>query len=321
MLKLLIMPPFNQSHHQWAKEIQQQLPVYEIVMPETMQLAQAELSTVDAVFGWVPPDCLPLAKKLRWIQSPAAGPPAGFYYPELIAHPVQICNPRGVYNDHIGQHVLMYILALARGLPAYMEAQKKQCWDKNARQTPYVDLKNATALIVGVGGIGQETARLCRTFGMRILGVDMRWEYKAKGVEKHQPASLDQLIPLADFVIVTVPHTPQTEGMWCLSRFEKMKSTAYFINVGRGATTEIEDLTQAIEKKHIAGAALDVYQIEPFPSDHRLWNLPNVILTPHVAVKDASDVPARQFDLLLDNARRFAVGESLRNVVNKTQWF
>ena len=130
MLKLLIMPPFNQSHHQWAKEIQQQLPVYQIVMPETMQLAQAELATVDAVFGWVPPDCLPLAKKLRWIQSPAAGPPAGFYYPELIAHPVQICNPRGVYNDHIGQHVLMYILALARGLPSYMEAQKKQCWDK-----------------------------------------------------------------------------------------------------------------------------------------------------------------------------------------------
>lgn len=100
-----------------------------------------------------------------------------------------------------------------------------------------------------------------------------------------------------------------------------MKPTAYFVNIGRGATTQIEDLTQAIENGHIAGAALDVYEVEPFPTDHRLWNLPNVILTPHIAVKDAVDVPSRQFELLLDNARRFAAGEPLRNLVNKAQWF
>ena len=100
-----------------------------------------------------------------------------------------------------------------------------------------------------------------------------------------------------------------------------MKPTAYFVNIGRGATTQIEDLTQAIENSHIAGAALDVYEVEPFPADHRLWNLPNVILTPHIAVKDAVDVASRQFELLLDNARRFAAGEPLRNLVNKAQWF
>ena len=321
MVKLLMMPPCTRSLHEWAKKIRQQLPIYNIVMPDTMQIVRTELATADAVFGWVAPDLLPIAKKLRWIQSPAAGPPAGFYYPELIDHPVQICNPRGVYNDHIGQHILMCILALARGLPSYIEAQRNKYWDQNARKTSYIDLKNATALIVGVGGIGQETARLCEAFGMRTLGVDIRWEYQVEKIEKYQPDSLDRLIPLADFVIVTVPHTPQTEGMWNLSRFKKMKPTAYFVNIGRGATTQIEDLTQAIENGHIAGAALDVYEVEPFSTDHRLWNLPNVILTPHIAVKDAVDVPSRQFELLLDNARRFAAGEPLRNLVNKAQWF
>jgi len=321
MPKLVMMPPPTQRLRQWADEIRRQIPSYQVIIPPTDKAAGTELAEADAVFGWVQPHMLSIAKNLRWLQSPAAGPQAGFYYPELIAHPVQVCNPRGVYNDHIGQHILMYILALARGLPYYVDAQRDQRWDTEARQTPYVDLKNAIALIVGVGGIGQETARLCHAFGMQVLGVDARWEYEVPWVEKHPPKDLDQLIPQADFVIVTVPHTPQTEGMWHGERFELMKSTAYFINIGRGATTKIEDLTRILETGQIAGAALDVYEIEPFPQDHRLWKLSNVILTPHIAVKDAEDITNRHFDLLLDNARRFVAGEPLRNVVDKAQWY
>jgi phosphoglycerate dehydrogenase-like enzyme len=100
-----------------------------------------------------------------------------------------------------------------------------------------------------------------------------------------------------------------------------MKRSAYFINIGRGLTTKIDDLTQAIENGEIAGCGLDVFEVEPFPGDHKLWTLPNVILTPHIAVKDAANIDERQFQLLLDNARRFAVGEPLRNVVNKAVWY
>jgi phosphoglycerate dehydrogenase-like enzyme len=100
-----------------------------------------------------------------------------------------------------------------------------------------------------------------------------------------------------------------------------MKKTAYFINIGRGLTTKIDDLTEAVEQGHIAGCGLDVFEIEPFPEDHKLWTLPNVILTPHIAVKDADDIDERQFQILLDNARRFAAGEPLRNVVDKAVWF
>jgi phosphoglycerate dehydrogenase-like enzyme len=316
-----MMPPQDDQTRAWAQRLAEQLPAYQVVAPETDADARRQIVDADAAFGWVPPDTLPHAQKLRWLQSRHAGPPAGYYYQALIDHPVVICNPRGVYNDHIAQHIMMYVLALARGLPYYMDAQRERRWNKNARKSSYIDLTTAIALIVGVGGIGHETARLCHAFGMRVIGVDARWEYVVPNVEKHPPADLDALLPEADFVIVTVPHTPQTEGTWNARRFQLMKKTAYFINIGRGATTKIDDLTAAVEKGDIAGCALDVFEIEPFPEDHKLWTLPNVLLTPHIAVKDAANIPDRQFAVLLDNARRFAAGEPLRNVVDKGVWY
>ncbi|MAP86395.1 hydroxyacid dehydrogenase, partial [Candidatus Poribacteria bacterium] len=187
MPKLVMMPPQSERSRKWAEEIIRQVSQYQVVLPETDEETRSELVDADAVFGWVPPEMLPLAQKLRWLQSPAAGPKLGFYYQELVDHPVKICNPRGVYNDHIGQHILMYMLALARGLPYYIGAQLDQRWDTSAQKSQYVDLTKATALIVGVGGIGHETARLCLAFGMRVLGIDARWEYEVSEVEKHPP--------------------------------------------------------------------------------------------------------------------------------------
>ena len=321
MPKFIMMPPLSDERRKWAKRLADELPQYQVVAPESDEEARHEIVDADAAFGWVPPDMLPLAKNLRWLQSYAAAPKAGFYYQELIEHPLVVCNPRGVYNDHIAQHILMYMLALARGLPWYMDAQRAQRWDKSARKSTYIDLKEATVLIVGVGGIGQETARVCNAFGMRVIGIDQRWEYDVPNIEKRAPDELDTILPAADFVVVTTPHTPETEGMWHARRFQLMKPTAYFINIGRGATTKIEDLTVALENGDIAGCALDVFETEPFPEDHRLWTLPNIILTPHIAVHEAPNIPARQFGVLLDNARRFAAGEPLRNVVDKTKWY
>lgn len=321
MLKFIMLPPQNDLRRDWAKRLQEALPEYQIVVPESEADARREIVEADAAYGWVPPDMLPLAQKLRWLQNPNVGPHVGYYYQELIDHPVVITNPRGTFNDHIGQHIMMYVLALARGLPYYMEAQRERRWDKDARKSPYIDLAAATALVAGVGGIGHEAARLCDAFGMRVIGVDPRWEYDLPFVEKHPPEDLDGLLPEADFVIVCLPHTPETEGMWNARRFQLMKNTAYFINIGRGLTTKIDDLSRAIENGEIAGCGLDVFEVEPFPEDHQLWTLPNVILTPHIAVKDAENIDERQFRILLDNARRFAAGEPLRNVVNKAVWY
>lgn len=318
MIKFLMLA----RRDDWAERLQSALAdTYKIVTPENEAEVQREIFDADAAYGWVAPNLLPLARKLRWLTSPRIGADAGYYYKELIEHPVVVTNPRGTFSDHISHHIMMYILALSRGLYFYMEAQRQQKWDKDARKTPYIDLNGATVLIVGVGGIGQETARLCAAFGMKIVGIDARWERDLPDVDKHRPEDLDVLLPAADFVIVTVPHTPETEAMWTTRRFKLMKQSACFINIGRGMTTRLDDLAAALENGTIAGCGLDVFEIEPLPPDHKLWKLPNVILTPHVSFKGATNISERQFEILLDNMQRFAAGKALRNVVDKALWY
>lgn len=321
MPKLIMMPPQSAESQAWAHRIHAELPVYDIVLPTTDDEVRQHLLDAAAVYGWISPEQLPLAENLRWLQNPAAGPFPGYYYQALIEHPVVVCNPRGIYNEHIAQHIMMFVLALARGLPDYMDAQREGIWDKDARKHGYIDLAQATALIVGVGGIGQETARLCNAFGMEVIGIDPRWEFDVPSVEKHTPKELNLLLPRADFVIATTPHTPETEGMWNKNRFALMQRSAYFINIGRGKTMILADLIEAIKQRGIAGCGLDVFEIEPLPDESPLWHLPNVLLTPHIAVKDAANIPERRFEILLDNARRFAAGEPLRNIVNKAAWY
>jgi phosphoglycerate dehydrogenase-like enzyme len=136
----------------------------------------------------------------------------------------------------------------------------------------------------------------------------------------HRPEALDELLPSADFVILTVPHTPATEGFFDRARFQRMKPTAFFINIGRGMTTKLDDLVTVLEAGEIAGAALDVYEQEPLPCDHRLWTLPNVLLTPHMA-GHGPYLNDRRFQIIVDNCRAFAGGRTLRNVVDKSSWF
>lgn len=320
-IKFVFMPPQDELTRWFAARLMDSMPEYVVVSPEDADAAAREIVDADGAFGWVSPELLPRAKKLRWLQNPDAGPFFGYYYEELAKHPCVISNPRGIYFDHISNHIMMFVLALSRGLPWYVDARQEGRWDKDARKSEYVDLGEATALINGVGGIGAETARLCGAFGMRVIGIEPRVEREVWGAEIHPPEEIDRWLPEADFVISTVPHTPETEGMFDARRFGLMKSTAYFINVGRGMVCRIDDLADAIEAGEIAGCGLDVYEFEPLPEEHKLWRLPNVLMTPHVAVRDAGNIPERRFQIILENARRFARGDELMNVVDKDRWY
>ena len=184
-----------------------------------------------------------------------------------------------------------------------------------------IHLPDATALIVGVGGIGAETARLMEAFGLHVMGVDARRRDAPPGVRKLDgPDALDALLPLADFVVLTVPHTPATEGFMHRARFQRMKRTAFFINIGRGRTTRLDDLVDALRAGEIAGAGLDVYDQEPLPADHPLWTMPGVLMTPHTA-GHGPYLDERRFEIIVDNARRFLGNQPLRNVVDKANWF
>lgn len=320
MTKYVFLPPIDDDIRSWARRLAEALPELEVVIAENEADAARELVDADAAYGGVPPETLPTVERLRLLQNPFAGPPPGYYYPELAEHPVVVSNPRGIYSDHIAQHILMFMLALARGLPYWSAAQAQRRWDPRARRRGYVNLAAATVLINGLGGIGAETARLCAAFGARVIGVDPRPEHDAPA-ELIPPAQLDQRLPEADFVVTTVPHTPETEGMWNAARFRRMKRSAYFINIGRGKTASLDDLAAALASGDLAGAGLDVFETEPLPAEHPLWRMENVLITPHIAVADAADLPQRRYELIVENARRLLNGQEFLNVVDKAKWY
>jgi phosphoglycerate dehydrogenase-like enzyme len=318
---LLMLPPQSDKTREWGRQIAAANPELEVIVAETKEGAEQAMPLAEAAYGTIPPELLPKAQKLRWLQAPQAAPPAGFYYPELIEHPVIITNFREIYNDHIGAHVMAFVLAFARGLQIYLPQQQRREWKKLPNDTGVAHLPEATALVVGVGGIGAEVARLASAFGMRVIGVDERRPKPPPGVaELHRAAALDELLPRADFVILTVPHTPETEGFMNRGRFRRMKRTAFFINIGRGMTTRLDDLVAALKAGEIAGAGLDVFEEEPLPADHPLWTLPGVLITPHTAGYGPY-LDERRFEVLSDNCRRFLTGQPLRNVVDKSRWF
>ena len=319
--QFLMMPPQTDKTREWSARLAATLPQLEVVVAEDRAQAERAIATAESAFGTIPPVLLRQARRLRWLQAPQAAPPAGYYYPELIAHPVAITNFREIYNDHIGAHVMAFVLAFARGLQHYIPQQLRREWKKRAQNTGIVHLPEATALIVGIGGIGSEVARLAAAFGMRVIGVDeRRREAPPEVVELHRGDELDALLPAADFVILTVPHTPETEGFMNRARFQQMRRTGFFINIGRGLTTRLDDLVAAIEAGEIAGAGLDVFEEEPLPADHKLWILPGVLLTPHTAGYGPY-LDERRYQIILDNCRRFQAGRPLRNLVDKARWY
>jgi phosphoglycerate dehydrogenase-like enzyme len=319
--RFLMLPPQTPKTREWGARLSAELPEFDIVVAEDRAAAERVIATTTAAFGTIAPDLLRQARQLRWLQAPQAAPPAGYYYPELIAHPVAITNFREIYNDHIGAHVMAFVLAFARGLQRYIPQQLRREWKKPAQNEGVVHLPEATALVIGVGGIGGEIARLCGAFGMRVIGVDERRREAPPGVaELHRADELDALLPQADFVILTVPHTPETEGFMNRTRFQQMKNTGFFINIGRGLTTRLDDLAAAIEAGEIAGAGLDVFEEEPLPAEHKLWTLPGVLMTPHTAGYGPY-LDERRYAVILDNCQRFLSGRPLRNLVDKARWF
>jgi phosphoglycerate dehydrogenase-like enzyme len=317
--KIVIVPPNTQPD--WPEKIRAAVPHCDVLMFDDADAATAAIEDADAAYGTLSPELLSRAKRLRWLQAPAAAPPVGYYYKELIESDVVVTNQREIYNDHIGAHIMAFLLAFARGFHRYIPQQMNRQWVQHRDLDSVVYLPEATALIVGVGGIGGEAARLCAAFGMTVLGVDPRRPEAPPSLKAlHRPDSLHDILPEADFVIMTVPHTPQTEKMMSAREFRLMKRTAYLINIGRGGCVVLDDLADAIRSGEIAGAGLDVFQVEPLPDDHPLWTLPGVLITPHVA-GIGPYLQDRRTALLIENCVRFNEGRELRNIVDKTNWF
>jgi phosphoglycerate dehydrogenase-like enzyme len=307
-----------------------------VINAEDEARAVAEIADADALFGYLTPPLLQAATRLRWAQSPTASMEK-YLYPELAASPVIVTNMRGIFSDVIADHVFAFILCFAKNFHIYLRQQMQGTWHMLGRETgelpgyggpgevhpsdrAAITLADCTLGVVGLGGIGAETARRGLAFGMRVLAADPRADRAPDGVALHRLDQLDDVLAESDFVVIAAPHTPQTYKLFNRERIRRMKRSAYLINVGRGVIVDLADLTAALQAGEIAGAGLDVFEIEPLPGDHPLWRMENVIITPHCAAASPR-VPERHLQALLDNLRRFVAGQPLQNVVDKTQWF
>ena len=280
--------------------------------------ALREIADADAFYGRITPELLAAAGRLRWIQSPAIGLERTMF-PELIAHPVVLTNPRGIFADDIADHVLALLTGFARGLPRLLRFQLQRDWHPQDYQVMH--LPDCTVGIVGLGGIGSAVAKRAASFEMRVIAVDARRTDRPSEVSELWPASrLHDLLGQSDFVVICAPETPETRGMIGSTAFEAMKSSAYLINIGRGKIVQLNALVEALRAGQLAGAGLDVFETEPLPADHPLWGMENVVITPHVAGVGPYTVE-RRHQIFLENVRRFVAGEALLNVVDKAQWF
>ncbi len=319
--KFVFLSAPNEQTRAYAAAMSAAVTGLEITYGTDRKTQLAALSDAKACFGTLDPELLAAASELQWLAAPAAGPAKGYYFDELIASDVQVTNFRGIFNDHISAHIMAFVLCFARGMHQYFRDQYEGEWRKGGEMRPSIHLSEATALIVGIGGIGGATAVHCKHFGLKVIGVDPRVEQAPASVDElAHPDQLEALLPEADFVILTAPQTPSTEGLFTANKFALMKETAFFVNIGRGSNVSLTDLDRALRQGTIAGAALDVFEQEPLPAEHPLWTAPNFLMTPHTAAAGPY-LGQRRLELMVDNCRRFAEGEELINVVDKANWF
>jgi phosphoglycerate dehydrogenase-like enzyme len=211
------------------------------------------------------------------------------------------------------------LLTLSRSLLTYRELQKREVWDDCAGAP--IELRGKTAVVVGVGGIGTQIALRANAFGLIVVGVDPEDKPILPFVERMvKPSALDALLPLADVLILSAPLTPATRKMIGPRQFRLMKKGALFIAVSRGALYDLASLVEALRDGHLAGAGVDVTDPEPLPPGHPLWQLPNAVVTPHIAVWSDRDYE-RRVAVVKENLRRFAEGEPFIHVVDKQKGY
>ena len=253
--------------------------------------------------------------KLGWVHSLSAGLENSLF-PELVASPVPMTNSRGVFARSLAEWVIAGCLYFDKQLPRLMAQKGASDWTAFDIE----ELHGKTMGIVGYGKIGQLTAARARAFGMKIIALRKRPEL-SKGDANidatYTPDQLEQLMAASDFVVCAAPLTPDTEGLISKKMIGAMKPTAVFLNVGRGAVVDEPALVIALQEKRIRGAALDVFVTEPLPKDSPLWTLDNVLISPHCADHTATWLQ-EAMEFFVANFERFAKGEPLENVVDKS---
>lgn len=298
-------------------ELQAAAPGIHLVAPARERMLE-ELADAEGIIGTVNPEIMKAAPRLRWVQVGVAGVER-FLTPEFKASSITLTNCKILQGPEIADHAFALLLSLTRELYRSIPRRTQEEWTTRAYNP--IELQGKTAVVVGVGGIGTQISVRAAAFGMHVIGVDPKDLPYVPFLQKAVPPDrLDAVLPDADVVFISAPHTALTQKMFGARQFELMKKGAYFIAVSRGALYSGEALAKALESKHLAGAGLDVTDPEPLPKGHPLWTFENVIITPHIAGRSDGE-NRRYIELFKENLRRFAAGETLLNIVDKQKGY
>ena len=301
----------------WLPAIEAAAPGVEIVTAGDMAGAVTAVRDVDAVLGLCTAEVLAAGRDIRWIQAYSAGVERCVSLPAVRERNVLLTNMQRVAGPVMAEHVVAMMLAFARGLHFYIPERMAARWTpERPASVRMLTLEGKTLLVVGLGGIGTEVARRAHALGMRVTAI------RASGREGPEfvsyvglPDELRKLAGEADFIVNTTPLTPATTGLFDAGFFSAAKPGAFFVNVGRGRSVVQAELVAALKSGRLAGAGLDVTDPEPLPAESPLWQMQNVIITPHVSADSDLGNEAR-FAIAIENLRRYVAGERMLSVVD-----
>jgi phosphoglycerate dehydrogenase-like enzyme len=277
-----------------------------------------EFPDADAIISWPSREALPAAKQLRWVHCTSAGIERIRSVPELIEmDQVTLTNARGAHAATIADHCFAFILALTRNVPALLADKQAKRWDRPARSRDVRELSGSVLGIVGLGQIGSQIARRGLGFDMEVKAVDINLAAQCPGVtEVWGLDRLDDLLRVADYLAIAIPITAQTRGLVGAREIAQMKPEASIYVMSRGGIVDQDALAEALAGGRLWGAGLDATEPEPLPAEHPLWDLPNVIISPHSSGASRQTTERGQ-QILRENVRRFLANEPLLNVCDK----
>ena len=300
---------------QVANELKSVAPNARIVAASGPELMK-EMADAEILFGAARPDVVKAAPNLKWVQTQSAGVEYADF-DDLIRRNIVLTNCKIIQGPEIADHAMALLLAMTRNLHIAFRAQANEQWLRGKIDHPFIELNEKTGVVIGLGCIGTQIAQRAAGFGMTVYGVDPKdipMMSFVKGV--YPPDRIDEILPKADVVFMSAPLTPQTKGVISEARFQSMKKGSYFVAVSRGGTYDNYALARLLASGHIAGAGVDVTEVEPLPEGHPLWKAPNIIITPHIAGQ--SDlIGRRRLTIYKENLRRYLAREPMLHIVDK----
>lgn len=292
------------------------------IVPVSAENIMREIGDADAYVGDITPEQVRAGKRLQWVQVMSAGVEGVLFLSggnDLRDSKIVLTNNKIVQGPEIADHAMAMLLMLSRRLRQYVADDQQETWDGAVFKG--IELNGKTAVVIGAGGIGNQIATRAWAFGMNVIGVDPEDKPFSPFIQKVvKPDRLDEVLPQADVVFISAPHTEKSHKMMGAAQFELLKPNSYFVAVSRGGVYDMGALVRALDSKRLAGAGVDVTDPEPLPKGHPLWKFNNVVITPHIAGRSDRD-HERMTGTVKENIRRFVDGKPLVNVVDKQKGY